>query len=290
MEDGVASIERYAAPKTIAEAVRLTADGDATPLAGGTDLMLRVQSGADDLRPLLLNLRRIPQLREITRANGTIRIGALATITDILNDPILHAAAGILPATADCFASGQVRNAATVGGNICNASPAADMIIPLLLLDAELELASWSENQVVTRAVPLRDFFTGPGETRLQPAEIMSHIRFAVPPEGFVAGFRKFGVRPAMDIAVVSLGIAGRLEGERWRDARVAFGAVAPRPLRGVATEAVIEGQILDDATLRKAARQAEDEIEPISDVRASAWYRKQLIHTLTRRLLRDVS
>ena len=135
----------------------------------------------------------------------------------------------------------------------------------------------------------LRDFFVGPGATQVLPTELLTAIEFAVPGTGFVAGFRKFGVRPAMDIAVVSVGIAGMREDHALRDTRVAFGAVAPTPLRGGRTEAAIEGEALTPEIISRAARSAREEVSPISDVRASAWYRKELVSVLTGRLLRDV-
>jgi xanthine dehydrogenase FAD-binding subunit len=280
---------RYAAPTHLAEAAQLLASTETTLLAGGTDLMLQVQAGTRPLRHLLLSLRRIPELRGISRQNGAIRVGALATVTEIRDNPLLRASAGVLPAAADCFASGQVRNSASIGGNLCNASPAGDLIIPLLLLDAEVELVGWSGGGLVARRLPVADFFVGPGRTRIGAGEILAAIHFAAPRDDFVAGFRKFGARPAMDIAVVSVGIGGAGRGRRLTDARVAFGALAPTPLRGRATEAVIEGRALDEAVITAAVGAAREEVAPISDVRASAWYREQLVGVLTERLLRDV-
>ena len=265
------------------------ASGQATLLAGGTDLMPQMRAGTKALGHLLLSLRRIPELSGVSQQNGTIRVGALSTVTEILRDPLLRASARVLPEAADCFACGQVRNSATVGGNICNASPAGDLIIPLLLLDAEVELVSWSGEALELRHLPLADFFVGPGATQIGSPEILAGIRFAVPGDDFVAGFRKFGARPAMDIAVVSVGVAGIRRGQTLSDARVAFGALAPTPLRGRATEAAIEGRALDESVIAVAVRTAREEVVPISDVRASAWYREQLVGVLTERLLRDV-
>ncbi len=291
-EKTMTGIEEYAAPATVEEAVQLLAGGKATLLAGGTDLMPQTSGGLRQFAPLLLNLRRIPELHGITRQDETIRLGTLTTITEILEDELLQIAAPILPTTADCFASGQVRNSATLGGNICNASPAGDMIIPLLLLDAEVELATWKQGEVVRRTMPIDEFFTGPGQTHMEANEILTAFQFAVPDENHVAVFRKFGTRPALDISIVSVGIAGRrAQGVPGLcDVRVAFGAVAPVPLRGRRTEAALERQPLTYSNIAQAASTAADEISPISDVRASAWYRTQIARVLTERLLRDVS
>jgi CO/xanthine dehydrogenase FAD-binding subunit len=217
-------------------------------------------------------------------------LGALTTVTAILESDLLREQVRVLPETADCFACGQVRNSATIGGNICNASPAGDMIIPLLLLDAEVELACRSGGKVESRRMPLSEFFTGPGQTGILPTEILTSIRFPVPGRDFIAAFRKFGARPAMDISVVSVGIAGDRRSGVLENARVAFGAVAPTPLRGRMTESVIDGKPLDEVAVGTAAQRAAEEVSPISDVRASAWYRKELIRTLTGRLLRYVT
>ena len=236
-----------------------------------------------------MNLRRVEGLRGTTEANGAICLGALTTITDVLNDKVLRRSAPVLCETAGKFACGQVRNSATVGGNVCNASPAGDMIIPLLLLDAEAELVSWVDGEANWRRIPLCNFFDGPGQTKLRASEILTALTFRTPAADFVAGFQKFGTRRSMDISVVSVGIGCRMSEGVLTDARVAFGAVAPVPLRGRDTEAVIEGKSVCEETVEAAVRAADTEVSPISDVRGSAWYRRELIKTLTGRLLRDV-
>jgi CO/xanthine dehydrogenase FAD-binding subunit len=283
------SIETYARPSNLEEALQLMAGGNATVFAGGTDLMPQTKAGTRKFRGTLVNLNRIAQLHGITRENGSVRIGALTTVTEILGDPLLNDKASVLSDTADHFASGQVRNSATLGGNICNASPAGDMIIPLILLDAEFEIASWKENAMTTRRVAVTDFFTGPGRTVLERDELLTAIRFPIPGENHVARFRKFGTRPALDISVVSIGIAGRLADGTLNDVRVAFGAVAPIPLRGVATESAIEAKELNAESIREMAKAAAEEITPIDDVRATAWYRREITRTFTERILHEL-
>jgi len=285
----LAQIEAYAAPSSIEEAAKLAADGNATVFAGGTDLMLQAKSGAKTFSPLLMNLRRVEEMRGVTEDHDFVRIGGLTTVTDVLRDPLLRDSVPVLCDTADKFASGQIRNSATIGGNICNASPAGDMIIPLLLLDAEVELLSWVDDEANWRLIPLQNFFKGPGQTKKRANEILTGVKFKIPSSEFVAGFVKFGTRPSLDISVVSVGIAGRLSAGTLTDARVAFGAVAPIPMRGRETEAAIEGMTIDEATIATACVKAADEVSPIDDVRASAWYRRELIKTLTGRLLRHV-
>ncbi len=283
------SIDTYAMPSDLREALQLVAEGTATVFAGGTDLMPQTKAGTRTFRSTLVNINRIEQLRGIARENGTVRIGALTTVSEILGDALLNEKAPILPDTANHFASGQVRNTATLGGNICNASPAGDMIIPLILLDAELELASWSGNALSTRRIAVTDFFVGPGRTIMKDNEILTSIRFQLPVGNFNARFRKFGTRPALDISVVSIGIAGRRVNGGLGDVRVAFGAVAPIPLRGVATEIAIEAHPLHTERIREIAHVAAGEITPIDDVRATAWYRTEITRTLTERMLHEL-
>ena len=153
----MAQIEAYAAPSSIEEAAKLAADGNATVFAGGTDLMLQAKSGAKTFSPLLMNLRRVADMRGVSEDHDIVRIGGLTTVTDVLRDPLLRDSVPVLCETADKFASGQIRNSATIGGNICNASPAGDMIIPLLLLDAEVELLSWVDDEANWRLIPMQN-------------------------------------------------------------------------------------------------------------------------------------
>ncbi len=279
-------IERYCVPKSLAEAASLLREGPATILAGGTDLSVQSRGGDLQIAPTLVNIRRVAELAGISREGQRFRIGALTTVTDILQSPAVNEHLAVLARAADCFASNQIRNMATIGGNICNASPAGDMIVPLMLLDAEVELASWAEGALALRSMPLAEFFLGPGKTRREPGELLAAVHVPVPGAEFTAGFEKFGTRPALDISIVSVGIGGSKAKGGLENPRVVFGAVAPVPMRGVQTEAAIEGRTLDPPTIAAIARTAESEVRPITDVRASGWYRKRLVRQLTERLL----
>lgn len=284
-----AAPERYFAPASLDEALRLLRDGDATLLAGGTDLMPQTQAGRVRFRRDLVNLQHVAELEGIVRAGGGIRIGALTTVTALMRSDALQRDASVLVDACDHFASAQLRNAATIGGNVCNASPAGDLLVPLLVLDAQVELASMPGGERRVRSLPLRDFFRGPGRTAREPSEILVAIVLPAMPASFVARFHKFGTRPALDIAAVSIGIGGVLQAGALSDVRVAFGAVAPTPMRAPLTEAALEGRRLDATTIAHAASAARKEVHPISDVRASGWYRRELIHNLTMRVLHDV-
>jgi len=283
-------IENYSAPSSIVEAVQLLQHGDATIVAGGTDLTPQTEAGVREFAATLINIQRIEEMRGISVSNGRYRIGGLTTVTDILESEVLAADVAVLVEAADHFASPQIRNAATLAGNLCNASPAGDMVIPLLLLDAEAELASWSDGTISTRSVPLVDFFTGPGKTVMNANELMTAVEFAQPGDGYAAAFIKSGPRPALEISTVSMGVAGVMTDGVISSARVSIGAVAPIPLRATETEAMLEGNVLDEALIELAVEKASQEVKPIDDVRASSWYRKHLTGVYIRRALNDVS
>lgn len=288
------SIERYFSPQTLDEAAGALSQGGVTILAGGTDLMPQIHAGRVKFQPVLMNIRRVGELTGIALEGDTIRIGALATITDLLTDPIVRDRLPVLCEAADHFASDQIRNAGTLGGSLCNASPAGDLAPPLLVLDAAVELASKPNGSMKVRTVPIGTFFTGPGRTQCAPNELLTAVRVPVPRSGFTAQFFKFGTRPALDIAAISIAIGGVLSGKgkgrALKDVRVAFGAVAPTPIRGPKTEAMLEGTVLDDASIDRIAAEAQAEVKPISDLRASDWYRRELLVNMMKRMLGHVA
>ncbi|NOR41051.1 MAG: xanthine dehydrogenase family protein subunit M [Gammaproteobacteria bacterium] len=283
-------IENYKVPSSISEAAQLLHQGEATIVAGGTDLTPQTEAGVRQFAATLINIQRIEEMRGISLANGSYRIGGLTTVTEILESETLAADVPVLVEAADHFASPQIRNASSLAGNLCNASPAGDMCIPLLLLDAKLELVSWANDSVFIRTVALSDFFIGPGKTVLQAGELLTAIEFNKPCAGFTATFQKSGPRPALEISIVSMGVAGVLKDGVLTGARVAIGAVAPIPLRATATEAVLEDQTLSEDIIKKAVEAVQQEVTPIDDVRASAWYRKHLTGVYIRRALSHVA
>lgn len=282
-------ITSYLAPRRLDEALQAMADGDATVLCGGTDLAPQTESGMRQYKPKLLNIRRIAGLDGIEAKGDEIRIGAVTTISEIRSNPALAEIAAVLVEAAEHFASEQIRNAASMGGNLCNASPAGDMIPPLLVLDASVELASWRDGAVQTRRIPLERFFVGPGKTVKLPEELLTAIVFDRPAADFVGKFRKSGPRPALEISTVSVAIGARVANGRLSDVRVAMGSVAPTPLRARHVEAALEGKPLDTATIAAAVAGAADDAKPIDDVRASAWYRSHLVRVFVEEVLNDV-
>jgi CO/xanthine dehydrogenase FAD-binding subunit len=196
---------------------------------------------------------------------------------------------GILWQACDHFASDQIRNAATVGGNLCNASPAGDTLVPLLALNASVLLAAKPDGALQTRRVPLAEFLLGPGRTSRAPGELLVAAEVPLPPAGFAGAFYKHGTRPGLDIAAISIAAGARRDGAVLRDVRIAFGAVAPTPIRAPRAEAALEGRRAEATVLEAAVHAALGEIHPISDVRASDWYRRELVGNILKRVLTHV-
>jgi len=282
------TVERYTAPKTLDEALETLRTGNVSVFAGGTDLMPQTQAGRVQLAPVLMNLRNIAGLGGIEEAGGGVRIGTLTTITELMDSALVRDRMGVLWQACDHFASDQLRNAGTLGGNVCNASPAGDTLVPLLVLDARVVLAAKPNGALETRRMPLTEFLLGPGRTARAPQELLTAIEIPLPRTDFHSTFFKLGSRPALDIAAISIGLGAVREAGVLREVRVAFGAVAPTPMRAPRTEAALEGKALNAQSIDAAIQAADAEIQPISDLRASDWYRREMVHNMLRRMLED--
>ena len=270
-------------PETLDEALAALAEGNgaAQALAGGTNVIVDLR--ARRVAPArLVGLGKIEALRGIRIADGRVRLGARTTMSDILRHPDLAGHAPGLVAQARVFGGQMVRNAATVAGNICSGSPAADTVPPLLALDAEVTLAS----QDGTRVVPLCDFFLGYKRDARAPGEVMTEIAWDIPPARSSHRFYKLALRKGDAITVVGVAVALTAEDGKCTAARIALGAVAPTVKRAAAAEAMLCGQALTPELIDAAARQAVDDVDPIDDIRASAAYRRHCVQVLTRRLV----
>jgi xanthine dehydrogenase FAD-binding subunit len=283
------TVERYIAARSLDEALVALRSGKVTILAGGTDVMPQSESGKTPLAQTLVNIRRVPELTGITLAKNEARIGALTTISEMMANALVREHFPMLVEAGDHFASEQIRNAGTLGGNICNASPAGDTLVPLLALDASVELAKKPNGSVETRTTPLKSFFAGPGKIHREPGELVVAIRIPLPPADEIQRFFKFGTRPALDISAIAIGLAAVKAKGVLSHVRLAYGAVAPTPIRGSKTEAVLEGKRLTAELIEQAAQAAHDEVRPISDIRATDWYRRELMHNIVKRMLADV-
>lgn len=275
----------YHEPTSIAEAVALGARfGEAGRfLAGGTDLMIQMRRGRVAPRHVL-SLHRVAGLDRI-EVDGAVRLGALVTHRSIERCPHFQGGLRALVEGAEVVGGHQIRNVATVGGNIVNASPAADVVPVLLALDATVTCLGPDGE----RTLPLGGFLTGPGQTARRPGELLTSIRFDRLPPRVATAFLKAGRRKAMEISVVCVAVRLTLDAAdaRCQEARIALGAVAPTTMRARAAERTLEGQPLTDEVLRRAGRLAAGECAPIDDVRASARYRRLLVETLVPRALR---
>lgn len=266
--------------ETVEEALNTLAEfGDAAqPVAGGTDVM--IQLSRNEISPdLLMPIHELAELSTI-ETNGVQRVGSLVTHEALAKGALGPSCESIAEA-ALTVGGWQTQTVGTLGGNICNASPAADTLPPLLVHDAEVQLRSSSGS----RSLPLQDFFLGRRETVRQPDELLMSVSLA--PAARRAGdvYLKVGRRGAMEVAVV--GYAMRLvfdEEGKVSQARIALASVAPVPVRARAAESLLEGRHLDESTLTGVSEAILDAIDPIDDLRASASYRKLLIPGLTRR------
>lgn len=271
-------------PKSLTAALDVLAQNDPNlrPLAGGTDMLVDIRSGraAPDV---LVSLQDVAELRGIRRENGTLTVGAATTISAFLTDQdlIRHDA---LREAAYLFANPMVRNLATIAGNLTSASPAGDMLPPLLALNAQAELVSAS----ATRLVPLDQLFLAPRKTVKRADELISRLRIPVADANSLvsSSFYKLGLRRADAISIISVAVWLRREEDTIADVRIALGAVAPRPMRATGAEAVLRGQPFNDTNLQEAARLASRECSPIDDLRASAAYRRRMVQVYVRRML----
>jgi CO/xanthine dehydrogenase FAD-binding subunit len=259
-----------------------------TILAGGTDLHPRWEREVIQWPTTILDIKAIEELNGIALANGEVSIGACTLMSELEVDPIVRGSAPLLAEAAARLACPQIRNRATVGGNLCNASPAADTAVPLILLDAVLELASVHGGQVAKREVPIAEFFRGPGATTLAAGEILTRIRFNALPDDWFWAWDKFGTRPAMEIAVASVGLVLACEGGVVTHVRVGYGSVAPVPMRGRQAEAELVGNPISERVIKACVTAARKEIAPIRDVRATAAYRREIVGVMLTRMLND--
>lgn len=278
--------QRYQAPTTVEDLARAATDKNATLLAGGTDLLPRWSKGMVPRPEMVIDVKRVEELKGVSRENGEIVIGACTTLSEIADDSVIREMAPVLADAAGRVACPQVRNRATIGGNLCNASPAADTAVPLILLDAVLELAVIGPGGVTARDMPIADFFRGPGATALGHGEVLTCIRFRPLRAGAFAVWDKFGTRPSMEIAVASVGLALHLENGMVTHARVGYGSVAPMPLRGRAAEAALMNNVLSAKVIAESLSAAQKEISPITDVRAGEAYRREIVGLMLRRML----
>lgn len=253
-------------------------------LAGGTDLVIAIKEKG--LAPkYVVDLKRIPKLSAIREEpDGSIAIGALTTMREVETSPLISKRFPFLARSAAEVGSIQIRNRATIGGNMANATPSADVAPSLLVLEAKAKIAG-AEGE---RTLPLEEFFRGPGQTVMSPEEILTEILIPKTSPRLAGEYIKFSPREMMDLAYVGVAVALLLSenDRRCEQVRIALGAVSPTPMRARKAESVLLNQILTAELVEKASEEAAKESKPISDVRSSADYRREMVRAMTQRAL----
>ncbi len=280
----------FVSPNSISELCALTASaspGEMMLFAGGTDAILQLRRREATPR-CVIGMKRVAELDFIEeRADGTLAIGAMTTLQTLLSSPVVRRHYGVLGETAAQIGGLELRNVATVGGNIAGALPCADLPPPLMALGAEVKLSS-SKGE---RRVPLEDFFVGFGQTAAAEGELVTEISLARPPSNSASVYLKYHDRQSMDMTVVGVGawVEPDAEGKLFRDLRLVFAGGAPTVFRARQAEAVLRGNALTEEALDAAAEAACGEAHP----RANSWradpaYRLELIRNLTKRAIRQ--
>ena len=270
----------YFEPTTLAEASRLFAEEHAQLLAGGTDLVIGMKAYTETPQSVI-SLQKIQGLDTITSdSDGSITIGAMTKVRDVeLSDDVQKHHTALAEGASE-IGSIQIRNLATIGGNIAHASPAADTVAGLLVADAQVDIASADGG----RSVPINELFTGPGQTVLKSGEIITQFRLPSPASG--SHYIKHKIREVMDLAFIGVASAVNIDNGTITDARIGLAAVAPTPIRATEAEDLLKGKEITYELLEQAGEAAAAATSPISDLRCSAEHRKEMVNVLTRRTL----
>jgi len=276
----------YLAPDSLQAATNIleTRAESCKVLAGGTDLILQMKQKLVE-PSLIMDLKGVPELNLLEFSEqGGLRIGAAVPISRVLKLKTLPNGFEVFFQACSLIGSIQIKNRGTIGGNICNAAPSADSGPPLLCLEARVKLVSHKGS----RTIPLNEFFLGPGETVLAGDEILTEIIIPTPSASSAGSYMRHTTREEMDIAVAGVASFLNMSSHKGKieSARIALGAVAATPLRALKAESVVAGKTITKAIIEKAAETASEEARPISDVRGSAEYRRELVRVLTRRTL----
>ena len=276
----------YLEPRTIKEAVSLLIryQGMAKVIAGGTDLLNQIRLKM--IKPeYVVDIGYIPGLDYIKYdSEGQLSIGALATIRSLEMSAEIQRHHPVISQAASLIGSMAIRNVGTIGGNLCHASPSAETAPSLIGLGARVKVVGPDGE----RTVELEKFFTGPGQTVLQTGELMVEIQVPPMPSDTKGVYLKHSTRGTVNPAIVGVAAIVAMDGERCKEIKLVLGAVAPTPIRAKKAEEILRGEEIDDTLIEKAAQAASDESRPITDVRASADYRKEMVKVFTRYALRN--
>lgn len=276
---------QYVAPRTLDEAVAALAEAGPTArvLSGGTDIIIQAREGRKDVS-VFVDVKKVPETMAVTVDDEGLTIGASVPCAELYENPQIVSRYPALIDSASLIGGIQIQSRASLGGNLCNASPAADSIPTLIVLGATCLIAGPGGR----REIPVEQFCTGPGTNALQPGEILVSLRLPAPQPNSGAAFERFIPRNEMDIAVCNAAASVRLDadGRRFEAARVAVGAVAPTPLLVEAAGSTLAGKEVSDARIAVAAEEAGQAANPITDMRGSISQRRHLAGVLTRRVI----
>jgi carbon-monoxide dehydrogenase medium subunit len=268
----------FVEPHTIEEAIKwmATYGGKAKFMAGGTDLIVRMKMGRANPE-VIVNLSKVPSLRYLIIERG-LHIGVLTTFRQIERSALIQKQYTALHEAARAVTSTQIKTMGTLGGNLCHGSPAADSAPPLIAFGASVKTMERDKE----RTIPLEVFFTGPGQTLLNQEELMIEIQIPEPEGNTGSAFIKLG-RVSADLAKVSVAVVIKREQNVCRDCKIVMGSVAETPLRTKKAEIILKGKRFKENLVEKASLQVSEEIKPISDLRSTAWYRKEVSKILVR-------
>ena len=275
----------YLSPKTVEEAASALKKhgGKAQVLAGGTDLLSAMKLGA--ISPeYVVNIKNIQGLNKVREEGNTLKIGALTTISTIQESKLIKQKCPSLHEATKTFATPQVRNMATIGGNICRSSPAGDMIPPLLTFNAEVKLVGPNGE----RKVALEDFLTGPWKNVLKD-EILTEIIVPLPKEARGTAFAKM-TRNTSDLAKLSCAVSIAVRNGSCEDIRIALGSLADKPVRAKKVEQAMKGKEIKEEVIKEAAGKVAGDISPITDARSTTEYRAQVSQVLVKRVILQAS
>ncbi len=272
----------YYAPSSIEELLSiLRREEEVVFLAGGTDLLVKMKQRIVEPK-VVVSLNRISELSFIEEREDGLHVGAVTKLRAIERSDVVREKFPVLYYGVRAIGSVQIRNMGTIGGNLCNASPAADSAPPLMVLNAELKTIGVEGE----RSIPINEFFVGPGKTVLRSKELLAEIKIPHLPPNSGTSFIKIA-RTSMDIAKINVAVMVRLENGRIGECRIALGAVAPTPMRAKEAEEFLTGKEVTDENLRRAGEIVSKEIRPITDIRSTAEYRREVSKVLTYDALR---
>jgi len=279
----------YFEAKSIGEVCSLLSEygRNAKLIAGGTDLLVSMKRR--EVNPkYLINIKDIPELKHVHGDGEFLKIGALTTLNDIETSPLLRERFPVLVSACHQIGTPQIRNLGTIGGNICNASPSADTAPSLIGLGAKVKIVGLKGERIIS----LENFFVGPGESVLQESEILVEILVPNSSGDNRGVYLKLPARTAIDVACVGVAVIATLDSKinNILDIKIVLGAVAPTPIRARKAEELIKGEVIREQLVEKVALTAAEEAKPISDIRGSASYRKQMVRVLTKRALAQVA